>query len=148
MDEFSVKLPKLELHAHLNGSLSVTTISTLLDHHLATWPEEPMPSGAQTLIQQGEKGTFDDPFQMFGLVHKITDNVEAVALATRSVIQDFADDGCIYLELRTTPRKMAGRMTKQEYVHAVVTQILKSKLSCPSISGIIMLLLIIFTHSF
>ena len=52
----------------------------------------------------GKKGSFDDPFQMFSLVHRITDNPWAVAEATKDVIKDFADDGVVYLELRTTPR--------------------------------------------
>ena len=54
----------------------------------------------------GKKGSFDDPFEMFALVHRITDNPWAVGEATRDVIREFAEDGVVYLELRTTPRFM------------------------------------------
>jgi hypothetical protein len=46
--------------------------------------------------------------QMFSLVHAITDNPWAVSEATRDVIRDFAADGVVYLELRTTPRQVPG----------------------------------------
>lgn len=42
--------------------------------------------------------------------------------ATTSVLQDFADDGVVYLELRTTPRATPA-MTAQEYVAAIVDAI-------------------------
>ena len=45
---------------------------------------------------------------MFSLVHAITDNPWAVSEATRDVIRDFAADGVVYLELRTTPRQVPG----------------------------------------
>jgi hypothetical protein len=45
---------------------------------------------------------------MFSLVHAITDNPWAVGEATRDVIRDFAADGAVYLELRTTPRQVPG----------------------------------------
>lgn len=53
----------------------------------------------------------------------MTDNPEAVYLATCEVIKDFHDDNVILLELRTTPRSVDGKMTKDEYVHAVIRAI-------------------------
>ncbi|XP_023342034.1 adenosine deaminase-like protein isoform X3 [Eurytemora carolleeae] len=97
------------------------------------WPDEPMPAGSDTLIEAGKKGSFDDPFRMFSLVHSITDNVWAVGEAMKDVIEEFADDGVIYLEIRTTPRRVAGRMEKEEYCRAVLDQIVKSRLTFPQI---------------
>jgi adenosine deaminase len=57
---------------------------------------------------------------MFHLVHSITDNTWAVAEATRDVIRDFAADGVVYLELRTTPREVPGRMSREAYCRAVL----------------------------
>jgi hypothetical protein len=42
---------------------SCETVEKLVAYHRTTWPLEPVPSGAQTLIEKGKKGTFDDPFQ-------------------------------------------------------------------------------------
>ena len=33
MDEFHRKMPKIELHAHLNGSISPNTLVKLIDLH-------------------------------------------------------------------------------------------------------------------
>jgi len=83
---------------------SCQTIEKLVAYHTKMWPDEPMPAGSDTLIEAGKKGSFDDPFRMFSLVHSITDNVWAVGEAMKDVIEEFADDGVIYLEIRTTPR--------------------------------------------
>ena len=60
---------------------------------------------------------------MFSLVHTITDNTWAVAEAARDVICDFAAEGVVYLELRTTPRAVPCRMTREEYCRAVLDTI-------------------------
>ena len=41
---------------------------------------------------------------MFKLIHQIVDDTEAVAMVTKDVIREFAEDGVRYLELRSTPR--------------------------------------------
>lgn len=47
--------------------------------------------------------------------------MESLKFSTTSVLQDFMDDGVIYLELRTTPREIPSRgITKDDYVSAVL----------------------------
>ena len=47
-----------------------------------------------------------------------------IRLATLSVLQDFAADGVVYLELRTTPRAIpSANITKQDYVSIVLETI-------------------------
>lgn len=41
---------------------------------------------------------------MFRFIYQLTDDEESVKVATRSVINEFAQDNVQYLELRTTPR--------------------------------------------
>ena len=82
-----------------------------------------MPEDSDTLIKSGDKGTFDDPFRMFGIIQGITDNPEAVSLATRATISEFASDGVRYLELRSTPRQVVGRMTREEYCRAILDEL-------------------------
>ena len=82
-----------------------------------------MPEDSDTLIKSGAKGTFDDPFRMFGIIQGITDNPEAVSLATRATLREFALDGVRYLELRSTPRKVEGRMTREEYCRAILEEL-------------------------
>lgn len=61
-------------------------------------------------------------FEKFKYAHELTDSMEAIALATECVIQDFNDDNIIYVELRTTPRSTT-KMTKDEYVISVIEAI-------------------------
>ncbi len=47
--------------------------------------------------------------------------VRARALCAAQVIVDFAQDGCVYLELRTTPKhRPRDGMTKASYTQAVL----------------------------
>eukprot|EP00092_Neocalanus_flemingeri_P021537 GFUD01023359.1.p1 GENE.GFUD01023359.1~~GFUD01023359.1.p1 ORF type:complete len:352 (+),score=103.59 GFUD01023359.1:57-1112(+) len=127
MANFFQQLPKVELHAHLNGSISPSTMGNLLELHRKNWPEEKMPLDCDTLIEKGKTGTFDDPFRMFAIIHTITDTPEAVRMAARDVIKEFDDDGVKYLELRSTPREVDGRMTKTEYCKSVLEEILAAR---------------------
>lgn len=60
---------------------------------------------------------------MFKAVHALTVTPEAVKLAATDVISDFEQDGVIYLELRSTPREVEGRMTKEQYIAAIIDAI-------------------------
>jgi adenosine deaminase len=63
-------------------------------------------------------------FDMFKAVHALTTCPIAISLATTHVLQEFEDDGVVYLELRSTPREVPGKMTKVEYVDAIIQSIL------------------------
>jgi adenosine deaminase len=53
-------------------------------------------------------------------IYKLVNNVEAVKFATNSVLEDFANDGVIYLELRTIPRDCKEtNMRKEDYIEAI-----------------------------
>ncbi|XP_050294583.1 adenosine deaminase-like protein isoform X2 [Anthonomus grandis grandis] len=107
MDSFCRKLPKIELHAHLNGSLSRSTLKALgcLDNTIGTY--------------QTVETNLDDVFSLFQVAHKATRTIDNLLYATRKVIEEFADDNVIYLELRTTPRSEEG-MSTEEYIETVV----------------------------
>lgn len=124
--EFYRQMPKIELHAHLNGSISPLTMKKLLDLHRKLWPAEQMPEDSETMIEKGSVGTIDDPFRMFAIVHTVTDNVDAIKMATHDVIKEFADDGVKYLELRSTPRAVPDRMTTRDYCDTIIGEIEKA----------------------
>ena len=50
--EFCKKLKKIELHAHLNGSLSVSTINQLRTLHRLSFPNEEVPNVSDITIGQ------------------------------------------------------------------------------------------------
>ena len=83
-DKFFKKLPKVELHAHLNGSISMETIGKLVTLHRERWPDEETPQYCETVIAGGQYGTNKDPFLIFPVIHALTDNREAVRTVTNS----------------------------------------------------------------
>ncbi|XP_020270022.1 LOW QUALITY PROTEIN: adenosine deaminase-like protein [Asparagus officinalis] len=118
MKEWCRLMPKIELHAHLNGSIRDSTLLEL----------------AKVL---GEKGVivFDDVkdvimkcgrslpecFQLFDLYHILATDHETVSRITKETIEDFAAENVVYLELRTTPKNnQAKGMTKRSYMKAVI----------------------------
>ena len=120
--EFCGKIPKVELHAHINGSLSKDTMRKLIQMKIAKGGFEEEMSDQMTSIIDGEQKTLSECFEIFKVVHKIVDNAEAVFIATKDVIEEFANDEIKYLELRSTPKNI-GTMTKDLYMDAVTAAI-------------------------
>ncbi|XP_074737028.1 N6-Methyl-AMP deaminase isoform X2 [Strix uralensis] len=120
---FYRQLPKVELHAHLNGCISSATMKKLM----AQKPYLQIQNG-MTVIDKGKKRTLDECFQMFQIIYQITTRTEDILLITKDIIKEFAADGVKYLELRSTPReeKSTG-MTKRMYVETVLEGIKQCK---------------------
>ncbi|PIA50659.1 hypothetical protein AQUCO_01200106v1 [Aquilegia coerulea] len=60
-------------------------------------------------------------FKMFDLIHVLTTDHETVTRITREVIEDFAAENIVYVELRTTPKRNEAKgMTKRSYMEAVI----------------------------
>ncbi|KAM9645087.1 N6-Methyl-AMP deaminase isoform 3-T3 [Trichechus inunguis] len=120
---FYWELPKVELHAHLNGSISSKTMRKLI----AKKPDLKIHDG-MTVIDKGKKRTLEECFQMFQLIHQLTTSPEDILMVTKDVIKEFADDGVKYLELRSTPRREdATGMTEKTYVESILEGIRQSK---------------------
>ncbi|XP_077988430.1 N6-Methyl-AMP deaminase-like [Glandiceps talaboti] len=123
--EFCRQLPKAELHAHLNGSIGEKTMTKLIESYAAKHKDSNDKIGYwMTTMKKEEQRTYTECFQMFGIIHQLVDNTDAVSMVTKDVIQDFRDDNILYLELRTTPRdEPCTGMTKMIYVETVVAAI-------------------------
>lgn len=120
---FYTELPKVELHAHLNGSISSNTMKKLIAKKPGLKIHNHM-----TVIDKRKKRTLDECFQMFQIIHQVTTSPEDILLVTKDVIKEFADDGVKYLELRSTPRREnTTGMTEKTYVESVLEGIKQSK---------------------
>ena len=123
--EFTHRLPKAELHAHLSGSISKECLHDIWLRKRSQGQclnlEDPL-----TAIRAGADG-FVDVTTFFPLfdryIYNLCGDVESVKCATERGIKDVEEDGVRYLELQKTPRgcldadgKEAGRL---EYVKAV-----------------------------
>lgn len=57
-------------------------------------------------------------------IYALVNDEASLVHSTRSVLEDFANDGCVYLELRTTPRAIASvNITKSDYVRLILDTI-------------------------
>eukprot|EP00062_Callorhinchus_milii_P010919 gi/632956324/ref/XP_007893901.1/ PREDICTED: adenosine deaminase-like protein isoform X1 [Callorhinchus milii] len=122
-EQFYKDLPKVELHAHLNGSISSTTTEKLITKKPHLSDQHNM-----TVISRGQKRTLEECFEMFKIIHQLTVSDEDVFVVTKDVVKEFAADGVKYIELRSTPReeKSTG-MTKKSYVSSVLEAIKQCK---------------------
>ncbi|XP_023217506.1 adenosine deaminase-like protein A [Centruroides sculpturatus] len=132
MEQFCNIIPKVELHAHLNGSLSSETLLKLMKMKNLTQSDQLI--NPSLLTYSGGKKTMTECFKLFSLIHQITDSPEAIYRAAYDVIQDFSKDNVRYLELRSTPRNIEGKMTKEQYIESVLTAIKDNAEKNPNIS--------------
>ncbi|KAJ1961739.1 hypothetical protein IWQ62_003762 [Dispira parvispora] len=117
--QFCQTLPKVELHAHLNGSLSPTTLAKLRTLKSDKYPELATLCWPQQ--QNGGSVGLAEFFPLFRHIYKLTEDEQAVKMATWDVLEEFQRDGVRYLELRSTPRAVESTgMTKETYVRAVL----------------------------
>ncbi|KJK84070.1 hypothetical protein H634G_00433 [Metarhizium anisopliae BRIP 53293] len=110
-----VLLPKIELHAHLTGSVSRLTLHEIWKRKKASGqtdledPRAVMPEGKHDYNLQ----TFFPLFSSY--IYNLLTDEESIRYAINSVLQDFLADGVVYLELRTTPRSTTT-MSAEAYI--------------------------------
>ncbi|KAL6072907.1 Adenosine deaminase like [Balamuthia mandrillaris] len=134
-EEWCRLLPKVELHAHLNGSLRDQTV-------LELWEQSQQKTDfdlGQIKVPLNDSRTLSECFELFAIIHKVTGTHEALERITREVIEDFAADNVRYLELRTTPRaNPESGMTKQSYVETVLRVMNECNERLPIISRLLL----------
>ncbi|KAJ7530957.1 hypothetical protein O6H91_14G026400 [Diphasiastrum complanatum] len=115
-------LPKVELHAHLNGCVRPSTLLELAEECSRRGLLSLSDFQAAVIVK--EDRSMEECFQLFGLIHLLTTDHCILTRITKEVIEDFAAENVVYLELRTTPkRNEAVGMTKRSYVEAVLAGI-------------------------
>jgi adenosine deaminase len=109
MDDFIKRIPKVELHAHLNGCIRETTLFelakergvTLSQHHFAKEPTSDDHS-----MYNVRPRSLQDCFDMFAEIPKCVNDLAALARITTEALEDFAIHHVVYLELRSTPKQL------------------------------------------
>ncbi|KAI1133820.1 Metallo-dependent hydrolase [Hypoxylon sp. FL0543] len=127
-------MPKIELHAHLTGSVTRQCLHEIWEVKKATGGtdlEDPlvvMPPGRHDY----DLKTFFPLFSSY--IYNLVNDRSSLEHSTKSVLRDFANDGVVYLELRTTPRAMpSAGLDKAGYVEAVLRAINAAQQETPTL---------------
>lgn len=98
---FTLSLPKIELHAHLNGSIRRSTLDALAAAHDI--------DAASTGIMSRWPSTLSEAFDVFRLIHECVSTLSDVERIAFELGQDLERDGVVYGEIRTTPRDLDAK---------------------------------------
>ncbi|KAI1361602.1 Metallo-dependent hydrolase [Xylaria arbuscula] len=125
-------MPKIELHAHLSGSISRQCLHEIWQGKKEadeTDLEDPL------VVMPARDNDIESFFPLFSsYIYRLVDDVESLRYSTMSVIEGFANDGVVYLELRTTPRPFPeDGLDKNGYVDHVLATIDEAQQKFPSI---------------
>ena len=135
--EFLKKVPKPELHAHLNGSIPFhllqqlaheRTTSTTAGGKAVALPEN-VRAGLEKLQAGVVLDELHDFFDLFPAIYALTSNPATLARAARGVLEHFLESKepgghpeAAYIELRSIPRE-TPEMTRRKYIETVLDEV-------------------------
>jgi adenosine deaminase len=98
-------LPKIELHAHLNGCIRNTTLLELAAQRNVSIHDYSV-AGRRSL---------EECFDLFAKLANVVTDLPALERITMEALQDFANHSVVYLELRSTPKVLLFKQQQQEH---------------------------------
>jgi adenosine deaminase len=101
--EYYKKLPKVDLHRHLEGSLRLKTMLEIARSQGITVPLSTGPLSSLVQVQTSEPNTYQNFLAKFNTLRMFYRSPEVIHRVTREAIEDAAQDNVRYLELRFTP---------------------------------------------
>jgi adenosine deaminase len=101
--DFYRKLPKVELHRHLEGSLRLRTMLEIARTHGITVPFSTGPLSSLVQVHETEPYTYQNFLAKFNTLRMFYRSPEVILRVTREAVEDAALDNVRYLELRFTP---------------------------------------------
>lgn len=101
-DEFH-RLPKVELHRHLEGSLRLETLLDVARKHGLTMPANVVRLARLVQVHDEDNFTFDNFLSKFTTLRMFYRSPDVIDRITREAIEDAARDNIRYLELRFSP---------------------------------------------
>lgn len=136
LHNFCKHLPKVELHAHLNGSIRQHTLVELANERSVTLPAifllheaEHHDPDREALFFNTKPRSLQECFDIFALIPKCVNDLTALRRITHEVLEDSANDNTAYIELRTGPKVLlrdhrsaeAQHCTKKQYVETIIS---------------------------
>jgi adenosine deaminase len=141
---FLERLPKAELHAHLNGSIPLPLLQDLAREYTPSTDNTSKPvmaadiqAGVRRLQAGSAFNSIEDFFEVFpAVIYALTSTPASLKRATRAILSHFLDppiplsasdansgsSAVEYIELRTTPRE-TPHMSRRVYLETVLDEI-------------------------
>jgi len=110
MKEFIKSFPKVELHTHLNGCIREETLNKWHKNKEVTKYIDSFMSP-----ETNSKEAMENCFKSFDLIYEATTTLERIKQLTKEVLEDYDNENCIILEIRTSPRKLEGHSILDYY---------------------------------
>jgi len=115
------KLPKVELHCHLDGSLISKTIVELAEKQKVNLPSKD-PDELNKILSLGDKRvSLEEYLEKFKITLSVLQTPESLERTTFELIEDIAKENVRYIEVRYSPILHTEKgMTPEESVDAVL----------------------------
>lgn len=125
----------IELHLHLDGSLSPRVMRELADMQEIPLSDEEIAHAGVTI----DCRDLNEYLEKFALPCSLLQTREALELASYSLFMELKEEGCIYAEVRFAPQlHLEKGLTQEEAVEAVVYGMHKASLDFNMDGGIIL----------
>lgn len=137
-DSLLKKLPKVELHCHLDGSLRIETILDLARRHNVSLPSSDA-SGLTKILSIGKKrGTLEEYITRFDITLSVMQTPDSLKRIAYELIEDVAAENIRYIEIRYSPiLHTSNGMTLDEAIFSVRDGLKKGEKDFGVRSGII-----------
>jgi len=136
--EIIKKLPKAELHCHLDGSLRVDTISKLVLEQGIELPSNNQSILESILATKENSNSLEEYLKKFDLTLSILQTPDALTMVSYELAMDCWEDGVRYLEVRYCPKLHTKKgMTLSDTIEAVKLGLKQAEKKCGIITGII-----------
>jgi adenosine deaminase len=136
--EIIKKLPKAELHCHLDGSLRLDTIIELSKKQGLKLPSDNKDILKSILVVNNDNSSLEEYLKKFDLILPILQTPDALSIVSYELAIDCWKDGVRYLEVRYCPElHTKNGMKLSDTVDAVKLGLEKAEKECGILSGII-----------
>jgi adenosine deaminase len=121
LDGVSIRsLPKISLHDHLDGAVRPDTVVELADEAGIALPETDGDDLTDWIAERTDSGTLTEYLTAFEVTTSVMQTREQLTRVAREFVEDLAEDGVIYGEVRWAPEQhLAGGLSLEDAVEAV-----------------------------